>query len=104
MILGAGQRREEEELEHVDGELALDDLDVGADRVDRVAGKAEDVAGVRDFRYSVILFWRFFAPARLSGLMFSRPMKTRFTPAFAHLLDEVRDAVAERVDLDDEVE
>ena len=32
-------------------------------------------------RYSVILFCRFLAPARLSGLMFSSPMKTRVTPA-----------------------
>jgi len=35
-------------------------------------------------RYSVILFCRFFAPTSESGLMFSRPMKTRRTPAFAH--------------------
>ena len=32
-------------------------------------------------RYSVILFWCFFAAVRLSGLMFSNPMKTRVTPA-----------------------
>ena len=32
-------------------------------------------------RYSVILFCRFLAAARLSGLMFSRPMNTRVTPA-----------------------
>jgi hypothetical protein len=32
-------------------------------------------------RYSVILFWRFFAAVRLSGFMFSNPMKTRVTPA-----------------------
>src|SRR5262245_46680464 len=32
-------------------------------------------------RYSVILFWRFFAAVRLSGLMFSNPMNTRVTPA-----------------------
>ena len=32
-------------------------------------------------RYSVILFWRFFAAARLSGLIFSRPMNTRVAPA-----------------------
>src|SRR5262249_16689450 len=31
--------------------------------------------------YSVILFCRFLAPARLSGLIFSRPMNTRVTPA-----------------------
>jgi len=35
------------------------------------------------FRYSVILFCRFFAAIRLSGLMFSSPMKTRVTPARA---------------------
>src|SRR5436309_2995078 len=39
-------------------------------------------------RYSVILFCRLCAPARLSGLMFSRPMKTRRTPARAHGADE----------------
>src|SRR6516164_2055280 len=32
-------------------------------------------------RYSVILFWRFFAAVRLSGLTFSNPMNTRVTPA-----------------------
>ena len=32
-------------------------------------------------RYSVILFWRFFAAVRLSGLIFSNPMNTRVTPA-----------------------
>ena len=35
------------------------------------------------FRYSVILFCFFLAAARLSGLMFSSPMKTRRTPARA---------------------
>jgi hypothetical protein len=34
-------------------------------------------------RYSVILFCFFLAATRLSGLMFSSPMKTRFTPARA---------------------
>src|SRR3569623_1295374 len=34
-------------------------------------------------RYSVILFCRFLAPSRLSGLMFSSPMNTRLTPARA---------------------
>ena len=36
--------------------------------------------------------------------MFSSPMNTRRTPARRRLFDEVRDAVDERVDLDDEVE
>ena len=34
-------------------------------------------------RYSVILFCRFLASSRLSGLMFSSPMKTRVHPARA---------------------
>ena len=36
--------------------------------------------------------------------MFSSPMKTRRTPACGRLLDEVRDLVAERVDLDGEAD
>ena len=32
-------------------------------------------------RYSVILFWRFLAAMRFSGLMFSSPINTRLTPA-----------------------
>ena len=32
-------------------------------------------------RYSVILFCRFFAAARLSGLTFSNPINTFVTPA-----------------------
>ena len=39
VVLGAGQRREEEELENVERQLALDDLDVAQDRFLRVAGK-----------------------------------------------------------------
>src|SRR5262245_55598759 len=52
-------------------------------------------------RYSVILFWRFFAPRRLSGLMFSSPMNTRRPRAF---LDEIGKLVAERIHLDDEAD
>ena len=36
--------------------------------------------------------------------MFSSPMKTRRTPALRRLLDEIRDLVAERIDLDGEAE
>jgi hypothetical protein len=53
-------------------------------------------------RYSVILFWRFFAPRRLSGLMFSdeHPSHAR-ARAF---LDEIGKLVAERIHLDDEAD
>ena len=94
VVLGAGQRRQAEELEDVERQLLLDDLDVVADRLRRVGREAEDVAGIGDdaapvfqassiLRYSVILFCRFFAAIRLAGLMFSSPMNTRVTPARA---------------------
>src|SRR2546430_7064864 len=51
--------------------------------------------------YSVILFCRFLAAARLSGLTFSRPMTTRVTPArFAFSMD----LVAQCINLDHEAE
>ena len=48
VVGGAGQRRQDEELEEVDRQLALDDADVALDRLRRVAREAEDVAGVRE--------------------------------------------------------
>ena len=45
MILGAGQRRQAVRLQQIDGQLALDDLDVAHHRFGRVRGEADDVAG-----------------------------------------------------------
>src|SRR6516162_5967986 len=56
------------------------------------------------FLYSVILFCRFLAPARLSGLIFSRPMNTRVTPARFAFSMKIRDLVAQGVDLNHEAE
>ena len=50
-------------------------------------------------RYSQILFWRFLAPISDSGLMFSSPMKTALQPARAAFSMKPGNAVAERVDL-----
>ena len=48
VILRAGQRRQEEEFQDVERQLALDDLDVAQDRFLGIAGKAKDVAGASD--------------------------------------------------------
>ena len=48
VVLRARQRRQEEELEDVDRQLALDDLDVAQDRLLGVVGKAQNVAGIGD--------------------------------------------------------
>ena len=55
-------------------------------------------------RYSEMRFCFFFAPSSESGLMLSRPRKTRVTPARAAFSDEARDAVAQGVDLHHHVE
>jgi hypothetical protein len=44
MVLRAGQRRQDEELEDVERQLFLDDLHVAQDGLARVAGKTEDIA------------------------------------------------------------
>ncbi len=55
-------------------------------------------------RYSQILFWRFFAPIRDSGLMFSKPEEDRGAAGARRLLDEIRNAVAQRVDLQQQLD
>ena len=76
VVLGARQRREKKEFENVERQLA---------------GEAENVAGISDgtvftpFLEHLAIFGDFvlalLAAIRLSGLMFSSPMKTRRTPA-----------------------
>ena len=55
-------------------------------------------------RYSVILFWRFFAAARLSGIDVLQSDEDPGDAGPLRLLHEVRDLVAQRVDLDHQAE
>ena len=114
VVLGAGQRREEEELEHVERQLALDDLDVAPDRFRRVAGKAEDVAGIGEDalrlpgQQHLAVFGDLVLPL-LGGDQVVRvdvlqPDEHARDAGALRLLDEVRDLVAERVHLDHEAE
>jgi SAM-dependent methyltransferase len=48
VILRAGERREDEELQHVDRQLALDDFDVALDGLWRVGEKSENVPAIGD--------------------------------------------------------
>ena len=50
VILRARQRRQIEELQQIDRQLALDDLDVALRSLRRVGREADDVAGVGDAR------------------------------------------------------
>jgi hypothetical protein len=43
VVLRAGQRRQTEEFEKVDGQFILDDRDIASDRLWRVRRKAQDI-------------------------------------------------------------
>ena len=109
VVLRARQRREEEEFEDVDRQLALDGLDVARDRFRRVGRKAEDVAGpghhlgalpglqhLAIFPDLVLALLR--AHERF-GVDVLEPDEDRVAAGARRLLDEARNAVAERVDL-----
>src|ERR1700722_3268251 len=91
VILRAGQRRQTEEFEKVDRQssfmiaisrLIVSGVSAGKPRIYPAIVRIPCFFQASSIlRYSVILFWRFLAAARLSGLMFSSPMKTLVTPA-----------------------
>ena len=94
VVLGAGQRREEEELQEVDRQLLLDHLDVAADALRRVVREAEDVARIGDDAdvlprqqhlavFGDLVLLLLCRRRGCPGLMFSSPMNTRLTPARA---------------------
>ena len=112
VILRARQRRQAEELQQIERQFALDDLDVAHDALGRVGGKAEDVAGIGEaadllpfeqhfaiFGDAVLLFPRADEAVRIDVL---EPQEHAPHAGGRRLRDEIRDAMDERVDLDDE--
>ena len=114
MILGARKRRQKEELENVERQFALDDLDVAQDRFLRVGRKAEDVAGVGQgavgaplLQHHAIfgdLVLALLGGDQILGIDVFEPDEHAPDARRGRLLDEVRDLVAERVDLDGEAD
>ena len=112
VILGAGQRRQDEQLEDVERQLLLDDLHVAQDRFARVAGEAQDVArpgrGAR--RVPGLQHLAVFGDLVLALLGRQQVVRIDVLQTDEHavdagparLVDEVRDAMALRVDLDDQ--
>ncbi len=109
MVLRAGQRRQAEEFQDVDRQLALDDLDVAPDRFRVVVGEAEDVAGdgedTRLFagqqKRPVIgdLVLPFLARLQRLGVDVFQADEDVVDAGAPRLVDEVRHAVALRVHL-----
>ncbi len=114
VVFRARQRREEEELENVERQFALDDLDVAQDRLLRVGGEAENVAGEGDgaVRAPFLQHHPIFGDLVLAllggdeilGIDVLKPDEHALDAGLRRLLDEVRDLVAERVDLDGEAD
>ena len=114
VVLRARQRREDRPFDDIERQFALDDLDVAPDRFRRVGRQAEDVARVgedalrfpRQQHFAVFgdLVLRLFDRLEIVGIdILETDEHARHAGALA-LLDEVRDLVAERVDLDHQAE
>ena len=110
VILGPRQRRQQRELEQVDRQLLLHDLDIAANARGGVAGQAEDIAGIGDgarpfpglqhlsiFGDAVLALLHLREIFRIDALEADEDV---FAPRARRLVDEVRDLVRERVDLD----
>ena len=114
VVFRAGQRRQEEEFEDVERQLALDDLDVAQDRFLGVGREAEDVAGVGDgavvapLLQHLAVFGDLVLPLlggdQIVGIDVLEPDEHAPHAGLRRLLDEVRDLVAQRVDLDGEAD
>ena len=112
VVLRAGQRRQHGEFEHIDRQLALDDLHVALDGGRRVAGQAHDEAGIGDdagflpglehfpvFGDAVLVLLHVNQIVRIDAL---QPDEGVVASGARRLRDEVRDQMREHVDLDQE--
>ena len=112
VVLRAGQRRQHEQLEDVERQLLLDDLHVAQDRFARVAGEAQDVArpgrgaaGVPGLQHLAVfgdLVLALLGGQQIVGVDVLQPDEHAIDAGPARLVDEVRDAMALGVDLDDQ--
>src|SRR5215469_17307970 len=103
-----------EELEEIDRQLALDDLDVAPDGVEGVVGEAQDVAAIGDAADALPgqqhlavfgdLVLALLGAEQAVGIDVLQPDEDPLHPGPRAFLDKIRDAVAEGIDLDEEIE
>jgi len=109
MVLGTGQRRQHEQLEHVERQFPLDDIDIAENGLLCVAGKSDDVAGTGDGSVPMPLlqhcavFGDLVLPLlgrqEIVGIDVLQIDKDAPDTGPCRLLDEVRNSVAQRVHL-----
>ena len=114
VVLGARQRREIEKFEQIDRQLLLDHLDIVGDQLLGVVRKAQDVAGISDDvgllpgQQHLAVFGDLVLPLlgrhQVGRIDILKPDEDAADARALALLDEVRQLVAERVDLDDQRE
>ena len=114
VILRARQRRQAEELHHVDRQLALDDGNVAPDGFGRVVWEPEDVARVGDRTHGLPgeqelailgdLVLSFLGGDQRIGIDAFDPDEDAIHARLRTLFDEVRNLVAQRVDLDHQID
>ena len=114
VVLRSGQRRQEEKFENIDRQFALDDLDIAQDRFLAVGGEAENVAGIGDgavvaphLQHLAVfgdLVLPFLGGDQVVRVDVLEPDEGAPHAGFGRLLDEARNLVAERIDLDGEAD
>ena len=114
VILRAGKRRQVEKLEHIDRQLAFDDLDIVDDRLGRVPRKAENVAAIGNDagmfpcqqHLSVIgdLVLAFLGAEQAVGIDILKPDENTLNARPLCLFDKVRQLMTQRIDLDDKTD
>src|SRR6266852_4923771 len=110
VIPGARQRRQAEELHHVDRQLALDDRNVAPDGLRCVVRESEDVTRISDRAHGLPgeqelailgdLVLPLLGGDQRIGIDAFHPDEDASYARLRALFDEVRDLVAQRVDLD----
>ncbi len=114
VILGAGQRRQKEELEEIDRQFALDDFDIAQDRFLGIVRKAENIAGiggaamVAPFLQHQAVFGDLVLPLlggeKIVGIDVLKSDEDPVDAGARRLLDEIGNAMTKCVDLDDQLD
>src|SRR5215472_4232860 len=110
VVFGTGERRQHEQLEHVERQFPLDDLDIAQDGLPRIAGKSDDVPRASDSSVLMPLLQHravfgdlvlaLLGRKEIIGIDVLQADKDAANAGLRCLLDEVRDPVAQRVHLD----
>src|SRR6516225_5012685 len=109
VVLRAGQGSKKKQFQNIERQLALDDLDIAQDRGPGITGEADDVTGTGDGAVTAPLLQHLPVVGNLVLALLGRnevvridvlqPNEDTAHAGGGRLLDEIRDLVAKRIDL-----